>query len=112
MNGTLAIPKRARPADSFSDPGPPYFRRIRYAHAIIHPTRLDVMRASQIHQVPHAFLAHSGPVTSVSRPKSTAISAAASAVLSSRGLPVARNRALALPQMTLAVRNTHADGMW
>jgi hypothetical protein len=85
---------------------------MRYAHAIIQPTRLEVMRASQIHHVPHAFLAHNGPVTSVNNPNSTAISAAASAVRSCLAWPLARKRALAMPQITLAVRNTHADGMW
>ena len=50
--------------------------------AIIQLTRLDVVRASQIQNVPHALRAHSGPVTSVSSPNTTTSSPAASAVRS------------------------------
>src|SRR5262245_43008069 len=105
MKGTLAMPNNASPAASFSDPGPPYCRRIRYAQAIIQPTRLDVILASQIHHVPQAFLAQSGPVTRVSKPKRTVISAAANARRSCRASLEARNLALAMPHTTLAVRN-------
>src|SRR5687768_6856258 len=110
MNGTLAVPNSATPAASFSDPGPPYLRRIRYAHAIIQPTRLDVTRASHTHQVPHDLRAQSGPVTSVSNPNTTVSSAAARAVRSCRGSPPNRNRALATPQTIADVRNMNADG--
>ena len=112
MNGTLAMPKSASPAASLSDPGPPYFRRSRYATATIHPIRLDVSRTSHCHQTPQAFRAQSGPVTSASRPKSTVSSAAARAVRSCRGSPLNRKRALATPQTTPEIRNIQADGMW
>ena len=39
--------------------------------------RLEVSRASHTHHTPHALRAHSGPVTSVKAPNSTASSAAA-----------------------------------
>ena len=87
MKGTLAMPNSASPAASLSDPGPPYFRSSRYATATIHPIRLAVSRTSHCHQTPHAFLAHSGPVTSVMIPNSTTSSAAAQASRSWRGLP-------------------------
>src|SRR5215510_7438058 len=108
MNPTLATPNRARPAASFSDPGPPYRRRIRYAHATIHCTRLDVVRASHTQKVPHARRAHRGPVTSVTTPKITAISAAAHAVRSWRGSPLIRKRTLATPHTRPDTRNIHA----
>src|SRR5690348_6746112 len=112
MNGTFAMPKIARPDASLSDPGPPYLRTIKYDHAIIQPTRLAVMRASQIHHVPHERRAHSGPVTSVMAPNSTVSSAAAAADRSWRGLPPNRKRRLATPQTIADSRNIQADGMW
>src|SRR3954465_1843166 len=112
MNGTFAMPKIARPAASLSDPGPPYLRTIKYDQAIIQPTRLAVIRASQIHQVPHERRAHSGPVTSVITPNSTVSSAADTAVRSRRTSPLNKNRKLAMPHTIADSRNIHADGMW
>src|SRR4029453_3541929 len=111
MKAVLAVPNSANPAASFSEPGPPYRRKIRYAHATIHCTKLDVVRASQIQNVPHDLRAHSGPGTSVTTPKTTAISAAAQARRSCRGSPVMRNRTLATPHTIPEVRNIQADGM-
>src|SRR6185369_7556405 len=111
-NGTFAIPKRASPAASLSEPGPPYLRTRRYAHATIQPMRLDVSRTSHCHQTPHAFRAHSGPVTRTMAPKRTVSSAAAYARRSCRGDPPKRNLALAIPHTIAERRNTHADGRW
>ena len=69
-------------------------------------------RASHTHHTPHALRAHSGPVTSASRPKSTASSAAATAVASEAWRLPNRKRALATPATIAASRNIQADGMW
>ncbi len=74
--------------------------------------RLEVSRASHTHQTPHALRAHSGPVTSASRPKTTTSSAAATAVASDAARLVNRKRALATPATIAATMNIHADGMW
>ncbi len=74
--------------------------------------RLEVSRASQTHQMPHALRAHSGPVTSVMMPNTTASSAAASAQPSMSRFFPNRNIALAVPAMIAARRNSHAAGMW
>ncbi len=74
--------------------------------------RLDVSRASHTHHTPQALRAHSGPVTSVNRPKSTASSAAANAQPSADAFFMKRKRALATPDTIAASRNIQADGMW
>ena len=48
MNGTLAMPKRATPAASFSVPGPPKRRSNRYAANSSQSTSVDVSRASGV----------------------------------------------------------------
>ena len=59
--------------------------------------------ASHCHQTPHALRPQSGPVTRPISPNSTAISAAASAIRSARGLVRNRWMRLATPQMPIAV---------
>src|ERR1700749_3073765 len=92
------MPNTARPAESFSDPGPPYLRRSRYDTKIIHISSDIVSRASHSHHTPHALRAHNGPVTSAIAPYNTVSSAAATAIWSNVCRFVARNAALTRPQ--------------
>src|SRR5437899_12182682 len=85
MNGTLTEPNTASAAPSLSDPGPAYFRTKRYDTEISQPTNDIVSRGSQSHQMPHAFLAHIGPVTITISPKSAVSSADAMATRSAAG---------------------------
>ena len=69
-------------------------------------------RASHCHQTPHAFRAHSGPVTRTIRPKTTVSSAAATASRSAAAWPRNRYIALATPQTKAARNVTIAAGTW
>ena len=111
-NGTFAMPNSATPADSLSDPGPPYRRSSRYARKIIQSTSVDVSRASHCHQTPQALRAQSGPVMSTIAPKSTDSSAAASAQRSARRFSLNRNSALAMPQTNADTNIAIAAGTW
>ena len=51
----VGVPNTARPAASFSDPGPPDFRTNRYRPQISQPTHDVDSRASQSHQTPQAL---------------------------------------------------------
>src|SRR5215831_17409786 len=97
MNGTFTDPNTASAAPSLSDPGPAYFRTNRYDREISHPTNDMVRRGSQSHQMPHAFLAHIGPVTMTMRPNSAVSSADAMARRSAPGLFRHKYIALAMP---------------
>ena len=57
---------------------------------VISSSSAMVSFASHCHHTPHALRPQSGPVTSPIRPNSTAISAAASAIRSARGLVLNR----------------------
>src|SRR5436190_19706161 len=106
------MPNTARPADSFSDPGPPYFLSSRYDTKIIHISSDIVSRASHTHQTPQALRAHSGPVTMAMAPYRTVNSAAATATQSNAWRFVTRYAALTMPQKIADNNISIAGGKW
>ena len=70
-------------AASFSEPGPPYFRTQQIAEMKISSSSSAIVSSRvPVHQTPHALRPQSGPLTRPNRPKSTASSAAATAMRS------------------------------
>src|SRR5215470_3117621 len=78
-NGEVAAPKMPIAAASFSDPGPPYFRTIRYPRNTSTSIVAMVTRASHCHHTPHALRPQSDPLNSPKIPKTTTSSAEATA---------------------------------
>src|SRR5215468_1171816 len=100
--GAVAAPKMPIAAASFSDPGPPYFRTIRYPRKMSTSMVAIVTRGSHCHQTPHALRPQSEPLNRPNTPKITTSSADAPPYQSATFDPSKREIRLATQQTAMA----------